>query len=120
MKFYVCDNDIILTGANLSENYFTERQDRYFLIKAAPELANYLEDLLNVIANNSSQVEENGALSTVNKQPSALDGKKFKEVFDHQFRMFLFSNKLSVKKVSSALNKKTININNNKALIYPF
>jgi len=46
MKFYVFDNDIIITGANLSEDYFTTRQDRYYVVKNAPDLANYLMDLL--------------------------------------------------------------------------
>jgi CDP-diacylglycerol--glycerol-3-phosphate 3-phosphatidyltransferase len=49
MKFYVFDNDVIITGANLSEDYFTTRQDRYFVIKNAPELANYISDLLGII-----------------------------------------------------------------------
>jgi CDP-diacylglycerol--glycerol-3-phosphate 3-phosphatidyltransferase len=49
MKFYVFDNDVIITGANLSEDYFTTRQDRYFVIKNAPELANYICDLLGIL-----------------------------------------------------------------------
>jgi CDP-diacylglycerol--glycerol-3-phosphate 3-phosphatidyltransferase len=48
MKFYIFDNDVIITGANLSEDYFTTRQDRYFIIKNAPELANYICDLLGI------------------------------------------------------------------------
>lgn len=31
-KFAVFDDTVILTGANLSHDYFTDRQDRYFLI----------------------------------------------------------------------------------------
>lgn len=36
-KAYVFDaHTVILTGANLSEDYFTNRQDRYLLVRAAP------------------------------------------------------------------------------------
>lgn len=38
-KFGVFDNKALLTGANLSHEYFTARQDRYFLIEPAIELA---------------------------------------------------------------------------------
>jgi CDP-diacylglycerol--glycerol-3-phosphate 3-phosphatidyltransferase len=46
-KFMICDNDIILTGANLSEQYFLTRKDRYIVIKNCPELADYLEDFMS-------------------------------------------------------------------------
>ena len=47
-KFLVFDNTVILTGANLSEEYFLGRKDRYLMIDDCPELANYLEDFLEV------------------------------------------------------------------------
>ncbi|KAL6451485.1 PGS1 CDP-diacylglycerol--glycerol-3-phosphate 3-phosphatidyltransferase [Candida maltosa Xu316] len=36
MKLYGFDQEIILSGANLSEDYFTNRQDRYYLFKNKP------------------------------------------------------------------------------------
>jgi len=33
IKLYIFDNDVIISGANLSENYFLDRCDRYYLIK---------------------------------------------------------------------------------------
>lgn len=33
MKLYGTDDEIILSGANLSEDYFTDRQDRYYIFK---------------------------------------------------------------------------------------
>lgn len=41
-KIIIADNDIILTGANLSHSYFTTRKDRYLYIKNSPKLADYL------------------------------------------------------------------------------
>ncbi|KAG0439083.1 CDP-diacylglycerol--glycerol-3-phosphate 3-phosphatidyltransferase [Dictyocoela muelleri] len=40
-KVYVFDDIVILTGANLSEKYFSETYDRYYEVKS-PELASYL------------------------------------------------------------------------------
>ena len=49
-KVFVFDNDVCISGANLSSDYFTQRQDRYILIKDAPKLANYFEGLIDSIA----------------------------------------------------------------------
>jgi len=45
MKFYLFDDAVILSGANLSDTYFTNRQDRYVLIRDA-KLANFYAQLL--------------------------------------------------------------------------
>ncbi|KAL4456970.1 hypothetical protein ABPG74_014608 [Tetrahymena malaccensis] len=103
MKFYVFDDDIVLTGANLSEDYFVERQDRYFYIKNAPELANYLQDLFDIISNNSYQVHESGELILFNNQPNPVkQTQKFIKVFKNQFKMFLYSNQIEPKTISFA------------------
>ncbi|CCH60975.1 hypothetical protein TBLA_0D04790 [Henningerozyma blattae CBS 6284] len=36
MKIYGVDNEVILSGANLSSDYFSNRQDRYYLFKSKP------------------------------------------------------------------------------------
>lgn len=33
MKLYIFDDTLIISGANLSNDYFTNRQDRYYVIK---------------------------------------------------------------------------------------
>lgn len=40
MKLYGFDDEIMLSGANLSEDYFTDRQDRYYIF-ADKNIANY-------------------------------------------------------------------------------
>ena len=42
IKAQVFDDTVILTGANLSETYFTDRQDWYFIIEECGSLADYL------------------------------------------------------------------------------
>ena len=59
MKFYGFDNDkIILSGANLSNDYFTNRQDRYWLFQNN-ELNNYYFQILQLISSLSYKVEIN-------------------------------------------------------------
>ena len=89
-KFSVFDKKAILTGANLSEDYFTNRQDRYFLIgpqdftaskdqsddcaeftahsPSTPSnlkhttLANYLTSFADIVSKESHELLPNGTL----------------------------------------------------------
>lgn len=47
-KFLVFDNDVMITGANLSDIYFENRQDRYMLIRNSKLLSDYVSNLLDV------------------------------------------------------------------------
>ena len=49
MKIYLFDNNVILSGANLSDTYFTNRADRYLLIREEPHLTNYFQELVKSI-----------------------------------------------------------------------
>ncbi|KAK9361896.1 hypothetical protein V1504DRAFT_63535 [Lipomyces starkeyi] len=48
MKLYGFDDEIILSGANLSHDYFTNRQDRYYLFRSA-DITNYYKKLYDAI-----------------------------------------------------------------------
>jgi phosphatidylserine/phosphatidylglycerophosphate/cardiolipin synthase-like enzyme len=50
MKFYVFDDAVILSGANLSDTYFTNRQDRYIMIRDAKLAAFYAQLLERLTA----------------------------------------------------------------------
>ena len=50
-KLLVFDNDVIITGANLSGIYFDKRQDRYISIKSSKFLSDYIYGFLNEISN---------------------------------------------------------------------
>ena len=47
MKIVVVDNTVMITGANLSEIYFTNRQDRYMQIAGSSEFANELHQVVS-------------------------------------------------------------------------
>lgn len=63
MKLYVIDDNLIISGANLSDTYFTNRQDRYVLIRDSPNLCNYFDDLIKTISNFSMHLNANGEFS---------------------------------------------------------
>ena len=47
-------NTVRLVGsANLSSDYFDRRQDRYFLIRAAPELTDFFHDIVTAVSRHS-------------------------------------------------------------------
>lgn len=48
MKLYGIDDEIIMSGANLSNDYFTDRQDRYHVLKSE-EVTDYFERLYQAV-----------------------------------------------------------------------
>lgn len=87
MKLYGIDDEIIMSGANLSSDYFTNRQDRYHHFHSK-ELTNYFAKIHSGVANLSfdlqpSTAEGSGGYTmtwpTSNPAPSPLDSPtKFK------------------------------------------
>nr|XP_029716507.1 CDP-diacylglycerol--glycerol-3-phosphate 3-phosphatidyltransferase, mitochondrial isoform X2 [Aedes albopictus] len=59
MKLYLVDDTVIISGANLSNDYFTNRQDRYVMIEDA-KLADFYADFLNKVQEFSLKVNRNG------------------------------------------------------------
>ncbi|AQZ15405.1 PGS1 (YCL004W) [Zygosaccharomyces parabailii] len=55
MKIYGFDDEVLLSGANLSSDYFTNRQDRYYLFKSKP-FAEYYFQLHQLISKLSFKV----------------------------------------------------------------
>ncbi|KGG53013.1 hypothetical protein DI09_118p80 [Mitosporidium daphniae] len=56
MKYIVSDDNVLLTGANLSEEYFTTRKDRYVLIKNAKPLASFYSQLTTLVIEATCQM----------------------------------------------------------------
>lgn len=48
MKLYIADDRVLLSGANCSNDYFQQRQDRYIEIEDA-ELANFYSELIGMM-----------------------------------------------------------------------
>uniref|UniRef100_A0A914HNJ4 CDP-diacylglycerol--glycerol-3-phosphate 3-phosphatidyltransferase n=1 Tax=Globodera rostochiensis TaxID=31243 RepID=A0A914HNJ4_GLORO len=60
MKFFVFDDTVLITGANLSDQYFVNRQDRYLLIEHCPVLADFFVDLFHVVGAHSFRLRPDG------------------------------------------------------------
>ena len=76
IKAYIFDNDIIISGCNLAHMYFTHRQDRYLLLRNAPNLIQYVDDVVKTICIFSESVTGNlGQVSKGNAQLSNYLGQ---------------------------------------------
>ncbi|GAA5891952.1 hypothetical protein JCM8208_002949 [Rhodotorula glutinis] len=53
MKVYGFDDDVIMSGANLSHDYFTNRADRYIAFEDHAPLANFFDSLVSTVGSYS-------------------------------------------------------------------
>ncbi|KAG5637462.1 hypothetical protein H0H81_004479 [Sphagnurus paluster] len=49
-KIYGADDEVIISGANLNQSYFTNRQDRYIHFATQPHMAQYCFDFLRTVS----------------------------------------------------------------------
>ncbi|XP_030631606.1 CDP-diacylglycerol--glycerol-3-phosphate 3-phosphatidyltransferase, mitochondrial [Chanos chanos] len=56
IKVYLFDDSLIISGANLSDSYFTNRQDRYVLLEDCGEVADFFADLVGAVGDVSLQL----------------------------------------------------------------
>lgn len=56
MKVYLFDDEVIISGANLSQDYFTNRQDRYIMIEDKG-LSDFYSDLVRTVQEFSLKVD---------------------------------------------------------------
>lgn len=82
MKLYGVDDEIILSGANLSNDYFTNRQDRYHLF-SSKDVTEYFSNLQDAISSLSFLVKPSKAAAGFemvwpedNAAPSPLEDPK--------------------------------------------
>lgn len=105
MKLYIVDDTLIISGANLNNDYFTNRQDRYFVIEDAKELCDFYDDLVKRVGEFSFILKSNGTTelsSTLNSHPCEGPRKEFPDEAASRIRI-LFHNEIQ-KRIE--LNKK--------------
>ncbi|KAL7581565.1 hypothetical protein ACA910_022127 [Epithemia clementina (nom. ined.)] len=72
IKAYIFDDNLILSGANLSEEYFVDRHDRYLSIQNGGNgLVDFYADLVNALCANSHAYTNEG-VSPVSSTPKQL------------------------------------------------
>ncbi|XP_033336225.2 phosphatidylglycerophosphate synthase 1 isoform X1 [Megalopta genalis] len=113
MKLYMIDNDLIISGANLSNDYFTNRQDRYFLIEDCKELCDFYNELVEKVGEFSFVLKQDGTTvlnSTKNIHPFKDKPVKFIEEAARSVKaLFLkeFEKRSNVEKISKDSNADT-------------
>uniref|UniRef100_A0AC11EH61 Phosphatidylglycerophosphate synthase 1 n=1 Tax=Ovis aries TaxID=9940 RepID=A0AC11EH61_SHEEP len=65
IKVYLFDNNVILSGANLSDSYFTNRQDRYVFLQDCPEIADFFTELVDAVGDVSLQLQGDDSVQMV-------------------------------------------------------
>lgn len=82
MKLYGFDDEILLSGANLSTDYFTNRQDRYHLF-SSKEITEFFWRLHSAVSSLSFRIEPSGSSAGFDKvwpaenaAPSPLESPK--------------------------------------------
>jgi len=93
MKGAVFDDNIILTGANFSDQYFLDRQDRYWIFNDSKDLADYFEDIVATLISNSYQLKIDGTEFVKHEKLKTRSG--FKESLEKQTRIFELANCLN-------------------------
>ncbi|PVD39134.1 hypothetical protein C0Q70_01762 [Pomacea canaliculata] len=81
LKVYLVDNSLIISGANLSENYFTNRQDRYILFSDCKRMADFFHELVKAVASFSFSLQPDDTLKLhkmCSVHPYKGDDMKFK------------------------------------------
>uniref|UniRef100_UPI0037E8D74F CDP-diacylglycerol--glycerol-3-phosphate 3-phosphatidyltransferase, mitochondrial n=1 Tax=Semicossyphus pulcher TaxID=241346 RepID=UPI0037E8D74F len=63
IKVYLFDDSIIISGANLSDSYFTNRQDRYVLLENCREVADFFSDLVEAVGDVSLQLQPDDSVT---------------------------------------------------------
>ncbi|KAG8254725.1 CDP-diacylglycerol--glycerol-3-phosphate 3-phosphatidyltransferase [Homalodisca vitripennis] len=62
IKIYMFDDDVIISGANLTKDYFTNRQDRYMLMSGCRALADFCAGLITRLCSVSLRLSDEGEL----------------------------------------------------------
>ncbi|XP_044740378.1 CDP-diacylglycerol--glycerol-3-phosphate 3-phosphatidyltransferase, mitochondrial isoform X2 [Chrysoperla carnea] len=82
MKLYIFDDSLIISGANLSNDYFTNRQDRYYVIEDK-KLADFYHELVTSVQEFSLNVDEQNNVG-LSKKWSHLPYSGSQEKFVHE------------------------------------
>uniref|UniRef100_H2YAD9 CDP-diacylglycerol--glycerol-3-phosphate 3-phosphatidyltransferase n=1 Tax=Ciona savignyi TaxID=51511 RepID=H2YAD9_CIOSA len=60
LKLFVFDDTFIISGANLSKNYFEQRQDRYMSFSDSAEIVDYFQSIVKTVSSFSFQLLSDG------------------------------------------------------------
>ncbi|KAM9831203.1 CDP-diacylglycerol--glycerol-3-phosphate 3-phosphatidyltransferase, mitochondrial [Neosynchiropus ocellatus] len=76
IKVYLFDDSVIISGANLSDSYFTNRQDRYVLLENCREVADFFSSLVEAVGDASLQLQPDDSVSMVEGMVHPYKGRR--------------------------------------------
>ncbi|KAL8163402.1 UNVERIFIED_CONTAM: CDP-diacylglycerol--glycerol-3-phosphate 3-phosphatidyltransferase, partial [Gekko kuhli] len=76
IKVYLFDDNVILSGANLSDSYFTNRQDRYVFLQDSPEIADFFTELVDAVGDVSLQLQQDNTVKVMEGMVHPYQGDK--------------------------------------------
>ncbi|KAL5474038.1 hypothetical protein EMCRGX_G028611 [Ephydatia muelleri] len=86
MKIYLFDDSFIISGANLSRDYFTNRQDRYMKFSNCPQLADFMATLVETVSSFSFKARANCSTESPVAAKNPLTSKRASKAFSTTFR----------------------------------
>nr|KAF6416737.1 phosphatidylglycerophosphate synthase 1 [Molossus molossus] len=76
IKVYLFDDSVILSGANLSDSYFTNRQDRYVFLQDCPDIADFFTELVDAVGDVSLQLQGDDTVQVVEGMVHPYEGDR--------------------------------------------
>ncbi|CAL8303158.1 unnamed protein product [Lota lota] len=76
IKVYLFDDSVIISGANLSDSYFTNRQDRYVLLENCQEVADFFASLVGAVGDVSLQLHPDDSVSMLEGKVHPYNGNR--------------------------------------------
>nr|XP_040032951.1 CDP-diacylglycerol--glycerol-3-phosphate 3-phosphatidyltransferase, mitochondrial [Gasterosteus aculeatus aculeatus] len=76
IKVYLFDDSVIISGANLSDSYFTNRQDRYVLLENCGEVADFFSDLVDAVGDVSLQLQPDDSVTMLDGMVHPYNGNR--------------------------------------------
>lgn len=76
IKVYLFDDSVIISGANLSDSYFTNRQDRYVLLESCSEVADFFSDLVDAVGDVSLQLQPDDSVTMMDGMVHPYKGNR--------------------------------------------
>lgn len=76
IKVYLFDDSVIISGANLSDSYFTNRQDRYVQLENCGEVADFFSDLVDAVGDVSLQLQPDDSVTMLDGMVHPYNGNR--------------------------------------------
>ncbi|GFY64376.1 CDP-diacylglycerol--glycerol-3-phosphate 3-phosphatidyltransferase, mitochondrial [Trichonephila inaurata madagascariensis] len=120
LKVYLFDNTLILSGANLSDQYFYNRQDRYIVFYDCKELCDYFDHVVKTISSMSFLLMPNNTVilhPEWNVHPSDGNFKEFVSMARQSLQKVICSAKK--KHVQQEFGESNMSTEKTDTLVYP-